>query len=64
MRLSQCKLVTGIKLNINSLSRVDAKSDDHITILDISFEKIVNDVIRSLDNDVTIDYFDHHKRAI
>ncbi len=60
----QSKLVTGIKRNINLLSRVDAKSSDHITVLDISFEKNISNVIRLLDNGVTIDYFDHHKRAI
>jgi hypothetical protein len=37
----QSKLVTGIKRDINLLSRVDAKSDDHITVLDISFEKLL-----------------------
>jgi oligoribonuclease NrnB/cAMP/cGMP phosphodiesterase (DHH superfamily) len=57
----QSKLVTGIKRDINSQSRVDAKSGDHITVLDISFEKNVNDVIRLLDNGASIDYFDHHK---
>jgi hypothetical protein len=43
------------------LSRVDAKSGDHITVLDISFEKNISNVIRLLDNGVSIDYFDHHK---
>jgi hypothetical protein len=57
----QSKLVTGIKRDINLLSRVDAKSGDHITVLDISFEKNINDVIRLLDNGASIDYFDHHK---
>jgi hypothetical protein len=60
----QSKLVTGIKRDINLLSRVDAKSDGHITVLDIPFEKIVNDVIHLLDNGISVNYFNHHKRAI
>jgi hypothetical protein len=43
------------------LSRVDAKSGDHITVIDIYFEKNISNVIRVIDNGVSIDYFDHHK---
>lgn len=60
-QLKQSKLATGIKRDINLLSRVGTKSGVHITVLDISLEKNVNNVIRLLDNDAYIDYFDHHK---
>ena len=34
---------------------------DHVTVLDVSFEKNVADVKRLLDNGASIDYLDHHK---
>lgn len=57
----QSELITGIKRDINLLSRVQADANDHVTVLDISFEKNAADVTRLLDKGVTIDYFDHHK---
>jgi len=57
----QSELVTGIKRDINLLKKVNAKQGDHVTALDISFEKNSADVQRLLNNGATIDYFDHHK---
>lgn len=55
------ELVTGIKRNINLLANVHAESDTHITVLDISFEKNVQDVTRLLELGAKIEYFDHHQ---
>ncbi|PCH62031.1 MAG: acetyltransferase [Gammaproteobacteria bacterium] len=57
----QSELVTGIKREINLLSRVQAGADCHVTVLDISFKKNANDVARLLENGAVIDYFDHHQ---
>ena len=54
------KLVTGIKRDINLLSKVHATSDDHITVLDISLEKNAVDVKRLLELGAEIFYADHH----
>ncbi|OUR71626.1 acetyltransferase [Methylophaga sp. 41_12_T18] len=54
-------LITGIKRDINLLKRVTAADGDHITALDISFEKNTVDVARLLESGATVDYYDHHK---
>lgn len=54
------QLVTGVKRDINLLKRVDATTGDHISVLDISFDKNRSDVLRLLDQGATIEYFDHH----
>jgi len=54
-------LITGIKRDINLLRRVTAADGEHITTLDISFEKNALDVTRLLESGATVDYFDHHK---
>lgn len=53
--------VTGIKRDINLLKKVQAEEGDHITVLDISFEKNSEDITRLLEQGASIDYFDHHK---
>jgi len=57
----QSTLITGVKRDINLLNRVDANLGDNITVLDISFEKNISDVIRLLADGASIDYVDHHK---
>ena len=54
------QLVTGVKRDINLLKRVDATAGDHISVLDISFDKNRSDVQRLLNQGATIEYFDHH----
>lgn len=54
-------LITGVKRDINLLHGLQVQGDEHITVLDISFEKNAKDVQRLLDQGCTIDYFDHHK---
>lgn len=55
------ELVTGVKRDINLLKRVLTGEEKHLTVIDISFEKNVEDVNRLLKQGATIDYFDHHK---
>ncbi|MCK5728206.1 MAG: DHH family phosphoesterase [Methylococcales bacterium] len=57
-----CKsiLITGVKRDINLLSKVNAEKDDKITVLDISLAKNNHDVIRLLAQGVDIFYVDHH----
>jgi single-stranded DNA-specific DHH superfamily exonuclease len=57
----QAELVTGVKRDINLLSQVKADKNNHVTVLDISFEKNINDIKRLLNNGASIDYIDHHK---
>ena len=56
----ESKLVTGIKRDINLLSRVSAGKGDHITVLDISLDKNRDPLLVLLNAGVSIQYFDHH----
>ncbi len=58
------ELVTGIKRDIQLLKRVNARPDDYVSVLDISFEKNSVDVQRLLDQGATIVYYDHHRIGI
>jgi len=53
-------LVTGVKRDIDLLRRVQAKQGDSITVLDISFDKNRDAALTLLDNNINIDYYDHH----
>lgn len=53
-------LVTGVKRDINLLKRVDAQPGDTVTVLDISLEKNLADLLRLLALEVQVSYFDHH----
>ncbi len=55
--------VTGVKRDIQLLKQIDATPDDHISVLDISFERNRTDVLRLLNQGATIEYFDHHYRG-
>jgi len=57
----QSTLITGIKRDISLLKQIEYGDDSHITVLDISFEKNVNDVQRLLEQGASIDYIDHHR---
>ena len=54
------ELVTGVKRDIQLLKKVTGNPSDSITVFDISLDKNINDLIRLLERDVTIEYFDHH----
>ena len=63
LRLSEprdAELVTGRKRDINLLDRVNAKSGDRITVLDISMRSNLQDLQRNLDDGASVIYFDHH----
>lgn len=55
------ELVTGIKRDINLLSRVDAQTADEVTVLDISMQKNQEDLQRILSDGAQVFYADHHK---
>ncbi len=56
----QSRLVTGVKRDISLVKRVEAQAGDRVTILDISFDKNRDEVIRVLNTGATVLYFDHH----
>lgn len=56
----ESELVTGVKRDIALLNRVHATRGDHVTVLDISFDKNRMDVERLLRAGAEITYFDHH----
>jgi len=56
----KAQLVTGVKRDIHLLKHITAMPDDHISVLDISFDKNRADVLRLLNQGATIEYFDHH----
>lgn len=53
-------LVTGLKRDINLLSRVAAKQGDQITVLDISLDKNREGLIKALAAGANVFYADHH----
>jgi hypothetical protein len=54
------ELVTGLKRDIDLLSRVDAKAGDVITVLDISMEKNKTALEKVLETGAKVFYADHH----
>ena len=54
------KLVTGFKRDIKLLNRVEANDSDQLTVLDISFQRNHQDVLRLLKQGAEIFYVDHH----
>ena len=63
LRLSDprdAELVTGRKRDINLLSRVEAKENDRVTVLDISMRSNLSDLERNLEQGASVLYFDHH----
>lgn len=55
------QIITGVKRDINLLQGLEAVLGDHITVLDISFDKNRDDVGRLLQSGASIHYVDHHK---
>jgi single-stranded DNA-specific DHH superfamily exonuclease len=56
----QSKLITGLKRDIDLLSRVPAKAGDDITVLDVSLEKNRQALDRVLEAGASVFYADHH----
>ncbi len=63
LRLAEPKdsvLVTGVKRDINLLKKIEAAAGDTVTVLDISLDKNRDDLLRLLQQGVSVHYFDHH----
>lgn len=53
-------LITGVKRDINLVKKVVSASGNSATVLDISLDKNRDDLIRLLDAEMPVLYFDHH----
>ncbi|MCK5092203.1 MAG: acetyltransferase, partial [Gammaproteobacteria bacterium] len=56
----QNTLITGVKRDISLLERVEAKSGDQVTVLDISLDKNRAALDKILQQGAEVLYFDHH----
>jgi hypothetical protein len=56
----EAQLVTGVKRDIDLLSRVPAQAGDHLCVLDISLDVNRSALLNLLQNRVEIFYADHH----
>jgi hypothetical protein len=54
-------LVTGVKRDIELLRRVQGKTEDTVTVLDVSLYQNRDDVLRLLESGMHVRYFDHHQ---
>jgi hypothetical protein len=54
------RLITGVKRDIRLLDRVEASAGDQVTVLDISLDSNRKGLMRLLEGNVTVEYFDHH----
>jgi len=54
-------LVTGLKRDINLLSKINPIPGDKLTVLDVSLDKNRNELNRFLREGVGVEYFDHHR---
>ena len=54
------ELVTGVKRDIKLLSRVDASSEDKVTVLDVSLDSNRDGLLKVLETGASVSYFDHH----
>jgi len=53
-------LITGVKRDISLVKNVRAESGDSVTVLDISLEKNLKDLLSVLETGAQCNYFDHH----
>jgi hypothetical protein len=53
-------LITGVKRDINLMSRVDALPGDSLTVLDVSMDKNKADLTNALTGGASVFYVDHH----
>lgn len=56
----EATLVTGVKRDINLLSRVEAAPGDAITVLDVSLDKNRDALVAALEARASVFYVDHH----
>ena len=55
------QLITGIKRDIKLLKQVKASGGEHITVLDVSFDKNISELKRLLEKKCSVTYIDHHQ---
>lgn len=63
LRLAQprdSELVTGVKRDIDLLSRIHPTTEDLVTAIDISLDSNRSDLMRILDSGARVEFFDHH----
>ena len=53
-------LITGVKRDIDLVRRVQPKTGDSMTVLDVSLDKNRTELLRVLESDIPVLYFDHH----
>lgn len=53
-------LITGVKRDIDLVRRVQPKHGDSLTVLDVSLDKNRTELLRVLESDILVLYFDHH----
>jgi len=53
-------LITGVKRDIALVQQVQSAAGDEVTVLDISFDKNRDEVMRVLESGASVRYFDHH----
>lgn len=56
----ESELVTGLKRDISLLKKVNARSGDEITVLDVSLDKNREELVKILDIGAKVFYSDHH----
>ena len=57
---AESTLITGVKRDIALVKQVQAGAGDEVTVLDISFDKNRDEVMRVLETGASVRYFDHH----
>jgi len=57
---SKSTLITGVKRDIALVAKAEVAAGDHITVLDISFDKNREGVLRALEAGAELFYVDHH----
>ena len=57
----ESQLITGVKRDISLVTKIDVKSEDKLTVLDISMEKNMVALKLALESGATVFYADHHR---
>jgi len=57
---AQASLITGVKRDIALVAKAEITAGDHVTVLDISFDKNREGVLNALDAGANVFYVDHH----
>ncbi|MDB1122395.1 DHH family phosphoesterase [Vibrio algarum] len=55
------RLITGVKRDINLVEKIEAETQDHVTVLDVSMAKNIKGLDAVLNKGATVFYVDHHQ---